>query len=80
MNALDNRRLICYLTTMKLVPTSIGGALFAFLLIVFIGVCWCVNLYKLTQCDFQAPYKGEVVHAVGLIPLAAPFTVWNSDK
>lgn len=30
---------------------------------------WCLNVYKLaTVCDFQAPYKCEVIRAVGIIP------------
>ena len=41
---------------------------------------WVINFYKLTQCDFQAPYKGEVIHAVGLVPAFAPITVWFNDK
>ncbi len=49
-------------------------------LAVVLGTCWCVNLYKLTQCDFEAPYKGEVIHAVGLIGPAAVVTVWFDDK
>ena len=44
--------------------------------ILFIITCWCVNVYKLTQCDFKAPYKTEIVHAAGLVPILAPFTVW----
>lgn len=23
------------------------------------GTAWCVNLYKLTQCDFAPSWKGE---------------------
>jgi hypothetical protein len=45
-----------------------------------IGTAWCVNLYKLTQCDFAPSWKGEILHAVGLIPPAALVTVWFSDK
>ena len=45
-----------------------------------IAVSWVVNIYKLTQCDFASPYKGEIIHAVGLVPICAPFTVWCDDK
>lgn len=41
---------------------------------------WFVNGYKLIQCDFEAPYKGEIVHAIGLVPPLAVFTVWSDDK
>ena len=37
---------------------------------------WCVNAYKLTQCDFVWHYKCEVLHAVGIIPPLSVFTVW----
>lgn len=49
-------------------------------IVLTLGTAWCVNLYKLTQCDFASPYKGEVIHAVGLFPPAAIVTVWFSDK
>jgi hypothetical protein len=42
--------------------------------------CWIANFVKLTQCDFEAPYKGEAIHAIGLIPVASTLTVWNDDK
>ena len=44
------------------------------------GTAWCVNLYKLTQCDFAPSWKGEIIHAIGLIPPASIVTVWFSDK
>ena len=49
-------------------------------LVAVIGTSWCVNLYKLTQCDFKPSWKGEIVHAVGLIPPAAVVTAWLNDK
>lgn len=39
-------------------------------------IAWPVNVYQLTRCDFEAPYKCEAVHAVGLIPLTSPVVVW----
>ena len=30
---------------------------------------WVKNLIKLSNCDFESPYKAEVVHTVGLIPI-----------
>ncbi len=32
------------------------------------------NVIKLAECDFQAPYKAEVMHAVGIIPPIGMFT------
>ena len=27
---------------------------------------WSMNIYKLTQCDFDTPLKAEVIRAVGI--------------
>jgi len=35
-----------------------------------------LNAYKLTQCDFESPYKCEVVHGVGLVPPLWVVAVW----
>lgn len=44
---------------------------------IFFGVCWVINIYKLATCDFDRPYKEEVIHAVGLlIPPTSVVTVW----
>jgi len=48
------------------------------LIIAIVGSSWCLNLYKLTQCDFKAPYKAEVIHGVGIIPPIAVVTCWLS--
>ena len=38
---------------------------------------WLTNVYEVTQCDFDAPYKCEVIHTVGIvIPPASIITVW----
>ena len=43
-------------------------------------VSWLINVGALLKCDFQVPYKGEVIHAVGLFfPPAAVITVWFLD-
>lgn len=39
-------------------------------------VSWIGNLNQLLDCDFKAPYKCEVIHTIGIIPLAALVTVW----
>ena len=41
---------------------------------------WGCNAYKLTKCDFEKPFKGEVIHAIGLIPILSIFTVWSEEK
>ena len=51
------------------------------LLIVVFGTAWLANLYRFVKCDFEAPWKGEVIHAVGLVvPPAALVTMWFNDK
>lgn len=42
----------------------IGAAFAGFWIAVFIG--WVMNIYKLTQCDFDTPLKAEVIRAVGI--------------
>jgi hypothetical protein len=46
----------------------------AFLAFCFLG--WAQNLWKLAQCDFQAPYTAEVMHGVGLIPPVGAIVGW----
>jgi uncharacterized membrane protein YheB (UPF0754 family) len=40
------------------------------------GIGWIQNLIKLTECDFEAPYKAEVIHTAGLIPPIGAITGW----
>jgi hypothetical protein len=44
--------------------------------ILVVGVGWVKNIIKLADCDFEAPYKAEVVHAVGIIPPVGMITGW----
>ena len=43
-------------------------ALFWIVLLIAAVTGWGMNLYKLTQCDFESPYKCEVLRTVGLVP------------
>lgn len=44
-------------------------------------VAYVINVIKLSECDFQAPYRCEVIHVVGLFPPAQIVTSWfDSDK
>lgn len=57
----------------------IGAGVIGFICLVFVAamiVSWPTNVYKLTQCDFKAPYKCEAIRAAGLIPVVSPFIAW----
>lgn len=45
-------------------------------LLILPAVGWVKNIYKLTECDFEKPYKAEVIHTVGLIPIVGAVTGW----
>ncbi len=47
-----------------------------FIVTIFIGISWLMNIIKLTECDFVAPYKCEAVHGVGIFPYASIVTGW----
>jgi hypothetical protein len=53
---------------------------FLFLLwIVFavgLGTGWVKNIVKFTKCDFEAPYKTEVLRGVGIIPPIGAVIGW----
>jgi hypothetical protein len=50
--------------------------LWAFAVWLYFIVSWIINLVKLISCDFEGPWKDEIVHAIGLIGPAAGITVW----
>lgn len=52
------------------------------LAMLFMAATWWFNAYKLTQCDFDAPYKCEVLHGIGLFVVPASVaTAWfSTDK
>ena len=60
--------------------TSLFSLLAILALVLVVAASWVVNLYKLTQCDFAAPYKGEALHAAGLIPVVSVVTAWVDAK
>lgn len=51
---------------------SAGCLIYAFFII-----CWIVNLVQFLKCDFEAPYREEIIKLVGIIiaPVSA-ITVW----
>lgn len=51
-------------------------AIIQVLIILVIGTGWVKNVIKLSECDFQAPYKAEVVHGIGILPPVGMVTGW----
>jgi len=50
---------------------TIGVVLYV-VLIVAGCVGWGLNIYKLTQCDFEPSYKAEIIRGVGVVtPIGA---------
>jgi len=47
------------------------------IIFIFVVICWIVNLVKFTECDFEAPYKSEIIHGIGVfMPPASAVTCW----
>lgn len=56
---------------------GLGGAAFAILIWLYIGISWIVNAFAFFNCDFESSYKDEIIHGVGLfIPPLSGITVW----
>jgi len=51
-------------------------AIIQIIVVVVIGTGWVKNIVKLTQCDFEAPYKAEAIHTIGIIPPVGMITGW----
>lgn len=49
---------------------------FQIVILLVIGTGWIKNIVKLTRCDFEKPYKAEVIHIVGLVPPIGMVTGW----
>ena len=49
---------------------------FMFVVVLVVGAGWVKNVIKLANCDFEAPYKAEVIHVVGLVPPIGMVTGW----
>ena len=45
-------------------------------IVLAMGTGWVKNLIKLTDCDFEAPYRAEIIHSAGLIPVIGMVTGW----
>jgi hypothetical protein len=49
------------------------------LIILFVFVMWIVNIVKLTDLDFEAPYKAEVVRTIGIPVVFMPVVTGFMD-
>jgi hypothetical protein len=61
---------------------AFAGVNVLLLFMLFMSATWWYNGYKLTQCDFDALYKCEAIHGLGLFAApASVVTVWfSTDK
>lgn len=56
--------------------TSITLGLIWLLFILYNIVTWIINLIKFIGCDFDAPYKEEILHGLGLFTPIYWVTAW----
>lgn len=55
----------------------LGIGIFWLLFWIYTGICWVVNLVQLISCDFEGPWKEEIIHIIEvLISPASGVTVW----
>lgn len=45
-------------------------------LFVLAGTGWVKNIIKFSDCDFETPYKAEIVYGVGVITPIGVVTGW----
>ena len=50
--------------------------IFVLLWLLFAFASWCTNLYKFVNCDFEAPYKAEALHGIGVVTPISLVTAW----
>ena len=53
-----------------------GMIIFVIVVVAVVFTGWVKNVIKLAGCDFESPYKCEVVHGVGLVPPVGMITGW----
>jgi len=47
-----------------------------FIILCLIVPGWCLNIFKLTKCDFEKPYKAEIIRIIGIVPPVGAITGW----
>lgn len=44
--------------------------------VILAGIGWVKNIIKFARCDFNAPYKAEIVHGLGIVTGYGAITGW----
>ncbi len=52
---------------------------FNYIIAFYMVICWIVNLIQFFSCDFESPYKKEIIKGIGLTGFAFA-TVWIANK
>lgn len=46
-----------------------------FLIVIFCVIGWIMNIGKLVACDFEGPYKAEIIRTVGVFAFPAGIVI-----
>jgi hypothetical protein len=50
-------------------------------IVLLVAGSWIVNITKFCKSDFEAPFKREAIHGIGLVPAISLVTCWfNIDE
>ena len=61
----------------KSIFTLVGIATIMLMMVAGFSAGWCMNVYKLSQCDFKPTYKAEVIRAIGVaVPPVGAVAGW----
>lgn len=55
----------------------LGTNIFLIIFYIFGLVTWVINLFQFLGCDFNAPYRDEAIHLIGVcVPFSSIVTIW----
>lgn len=63
-----------------MVKLALGFWVFVMIIILFGTIGWVMNIVKLSQLNFNAPYKAEVIRVVGVFTPIGGLTGWMEIK
>ena len=49
-------------------------------IVLLLSTTYVVNAYKLMQCDFESPYKEEIIYGIGAVTPFSIVTVWYNKE